>query len=73
MNVRQLKAKRVEVGLRQVDLADALGITGKSMNKKECSKTNKFKADEMLTLSRVLHLTLSEFDSIFFDGNLPFV
>lgn len=73
MNVRQLKAKRVEVGLRQVDLAKALGITGKSMNKKECSPTNKFKADEMLTLSQVLHLSLAEFNSIFFDGSLPFV
>ena len=73
MNVRLLKAKRVEAGLRQVDLATKLGITEKAMNHKECNPVNKFKADEMLTLSRVLHLTLSEFDSIFFDGNLPFV
>ena len=65
MNVRLLKAKRVEAGLRQVDLAAKLGITEKAMNHKECNPVNKFKADEMLTLSRVLHLTLSEFDSIF--------
>lgn len=73
MNVRLLKAKRVEAGLRQKDLAGVLGITEKAMNHKECSTVNKFKADEMLTLARALHLTLSEFDSIFFDGNLPFV
>ena len=73
MNVRLLKAKRVEAGLRQKDLAGSLGITEKAMNHKECSVTNKFKADEMLTLARVLHLTLSEFDAIFFDGNLPYV
>lgn len=73
MNVRLLKAKRVEAGLRQKDLADSLGITEKAMNHKECSEVNKFKADEMLTLSRVLHLTLQEFNAIFFDGNLPFV
>jgi len=73
MNVRLLKAKRVEAGLRQKDLADSLGITEKAMNHKECSMTNKFKADEMLTLTRVLHLTLSEFNSIFFDNSLPFV
>lgn len=66
MNVRLLKAKRVEAGLRQKDLAGTLGITEKAMNHKECSASNKFKADEMLTLSRVLHLTLSEFNSIFF-------
>ena len=35
MNVRLLKAKRVEAGLRQVDLAAELGITEKAMNKKE--------------------------------------
>lgn len=73
MNVRLLKAKRVEAGLRQVDLAAELGITEKAMNKKECSPVNKFKPYEMLTLSKVLHLSLSEFNSIFFDGNLPFV
>lgn len=73
MNVRLLKAKRVEAGLRQVDLAAELGITEKAMNKKECSPVNKFKPDEMLTLATVLHLNLSEFNSIFFDGNLPFV
>lgn len=73
MNARLLKAKRVEAGLRQVDLAGALGITGKLMNKKECSSANKFKADEMIILSQVLHLTLAEFNSIFFDSSLPFV
>lgn len=73
MNVRLLKGKRVEAGLRQKDLAMTLGITEKAMNHKECSAENKFKADEMLTLARVLHLTLSEFDSIFYDGKLPFV
>lgn len=73
MNVRLLKAKRVEAGLRQKDLAKLVGITEKAMNHKECSEANKFKADEMLTLSRVLHLTLSEFNAIFFDNNLPFV
>lgn len=36
MNCRLLKAKRVEHGLRQIDLAEKLGITEKTMNKKEC-------------------------------------
>lgn len=73
MNVRLLKAKRVECDLRQKDLAAALGITEKAMNKKECSTVNKFRADEMLTLVRELHLSLPEFNAIFFDSNLPFV
>ena len=73
MNVRLLKAKRVEAGLRQKDLADILGITEKAMNKKECSSVNKFKADEMLAVVKALNLSLDEFNVIFFDHNLPFV
>ena len=45
MNVRLLKAKRVEKNLYQKDLAKALNITEKAMCQKECSPVNKFKAD----------------------------
>ena len=70
MNVRMLKAKRVEKNLRQKDLAKALGITEKAMCHKECSSENKFKAQEMLTLVILLDLSFSEFDAIFFDRKL---
>ena len=70
MNVRMLKAKRVERNLRQKDLASALGITEKAMCHKECSKENKFKAAEMLTLVDALNLSFAEFDAIFFDHQL---
>ena len=70
MNVRMLKAKRVECNLRQKDLAKALGITEKAMCHKECSSENKFKAQEMLTLVKKLNLSFSEFDAIFFDHGL---
>jgi DNA-binding XRE family transcriptional regulator len=70
MNVRLLKAKRVQHNLRQKDLAKALGITEKAMCHKECSSENKFKAHEMLTLAKTLNLSLSEFDAIFFDHDL---
>ena len=70
MNVRMLKAKRVEQNLRQKDLATALGITEKAMCHKECSAENKFKAEEMLTLVKQLNLSFSEFDAIFFDHQL---
>lgn len=72
MNCRLLKAKRVEQGIRQIDLAVKLHITEKTMNKKECSKVNKFTADEMLTLTGILSLSWTEFNNIFFDGDLPF-
>lgn len=70
MNVRLLKAKRVEKNLRQKDLAKSLGITEKAMCHKECSSENKFKAQEMLTLVKQLNLSFSEFDAIFFDRGL---
>ncbi len=66
MNVRMLKAKRVERNLRQKDLADALGITEKAMCHKECNPDNKFKAKEMIELVKKLDLSFSEFDAIFF-------
>ena len=72
MNVRLLKAKRVEKNLRQIDLAKALNVTEKTMNKKECSDVNKFTAAEMKTLTGVLSLSPAEFNAIFFDRYLPF-
>lgn len=70
MNVQLLKAKRVERGLMQKDLAEALGISEKSMCQKESSKRNKFKADEMIVLIKVLNLSFAEFDAIFFEHDL---
>ena len=70
MNVRMLKAKRVEKNLRKKDLAAALGITEKAMCHKECSSENKFKAEEMLTLVKQLDLSFAEFDAIFFNHEL---
>jgi DNA-binding XRE family transcriptional regulator len=71
MNVRMLKAKRVERNLRQKDLAKSLGITEKAMCHKECSPENKFKAQEMLTLVKQLNLSFSEFDAIFLTEDVP--
>ena len=73
MNVQKLKAKRIEHDLRQKDLAKALQISEKAMCHKECSKTNKFKANEMLALSKMLEMSLTDFNEIFFDCKLPFV
>ncbi len=70
MNVRRLKAKRVEKNLRQKDLAKALGITEKAMCHKECSEENKFKAAEMVILVDELELSFAEFDAIFFNQEL---
>lgn len=71
MNVRMLKAKRVEKNLRQKDLAKALHISEKSMCHKEKNPVNKFKTQEMLTLVQKLDLSFAEFDAIFLTTNFP--
>ena len=70
MNVRLLKAKRVERNVMQKDLATALGITEKSMCQKECSEVNKFKAEEMIAIVKALNLSFPEFDAVFFDHKI---
>lgn len=73
MNVRKLKAKRVEFGLSQKDLAKVLGISAKNMCIKECDNRNRFTIDEIITIARELRLSLKDINDIFFDGKLPFV
>ena len=70
MNIRLLKAKRVERNVRQKDLANVLHLTEKSMCQKECCEQNKFKADEMLSIAETLGMSFEEFDAIFFDHRL---
>ena len=65
MNVRLLKAKRVEHNVKQKDLAAVLGITEKAMCQKECSEVNKFKAEEMVEIVKALNLSFPEFDAIY--------
>lgn len=73
MNVRKLKAKRVEFGLSQKDLAKSLGIFTKTMCIKECDNRNRFTIDEIITIAREFRLSLKDINDIFFDGKLPFV
>ena len=73
MNVRKLKAKRVEFGLSQKDLAKVLGISTKTMCIKECDNRNRFTFDEIITIAREFRLSLKDINDIFFDVKLPFV
>ena len=73
MNVRKLKAKRVEFGLSQKDLAKVLGISTKTMCIKECDNRNRFTFDEIITIAREFRLSLKDINDIFFDGKLTFV
>ena len=66
MNVRKLKAKRVEFGLSQKDLAKVLGISTKTMCIKECDNRNRFTFDEIITIAREFRLSLKDINDIFF-------
>jgi len=70
MNVRLLKAKRIERDIRQSEVAHYLGITPKSACEKENSQRCRYTVEEMLKLSEYLKMSLKEFDAIFFDGQL---
>lgn len=70
MNVRLLKAKRVEHDILQAEIAYALGITPKSACEKENSERCRYTVEEMLKLTECLKLTYEEFDAIFFEGEL---
>lgn len=70
MNVRLLKAKRIERDIRQSEVAHCLGITPKSACEKENSQRCRYTVEEMLKLSEYLKMSLKEFDAIFFDGKL---
>ncbi len=65
MNVRLLKAKRLERNLCQKSLIKALDITEKAMCYRGCSEENKFKAAEMLILADKLNLSIAKFNATF--------
>lgn len=54
MRYPRLKAKRVELGLRQEDMANKLGITLATYNLKECGK-REFVGSEILQILNILN------------------
>lgn len=64
-NTAKLKAKIVEKGMVQEELAKALGVTNATFNYKVNNKTE-FKASEIKKLSKFLSLTVEETSNIFF-------
>ena len=61
----KLKAKIVENGLLQEQVAMQLGMTSATFNYKVNNKTE-FKASEIKKLAEILHLTADEVMAIFF-------
>ncbi|MBB6625216.1 helix-turn-helix transcriptional regulator [Clostridium gasigenes] len=72
MNENLLKSKRVLRGFTQKDLAKNIGVSEKTFNHKEQGKIV-FKPNEIIGVSDILKLTISEINEIFFNNNLPIV
>lgn len=70
MNYKLLKSKRVLKGFTQKDVAEKLGVSGKTYNHKEQGKIV-FKPNEIISVSKILDLTISDINEIFFNNNLP--
>ncbi|ABR33790.1 helix-turn-helix transcriptional regulator [Clostridium beijerinckii] len=65
-----LKGKRALNGLTQKNIAEMIGVSEKTYNHKEAGKI-KFKVDEIILLSSVFNLNISEINKIFFNNKLP--
>ena len=72
MNLQLLKSKRVLNRYTQESIAEKIGISTKTYNRKELG-IKPFTINEVVLLTILLELNLAEVNQIFFDNNLPFV
>lgn len=71
MNLIELKIARIRRGVKAREIANALGKTVDSYIKRENGNV-RLTLSDVFTITNVLHLSLTEFITIFFDGILPF-
>ena len=71
MNSLELIVARTRKRKSRKDMAALLGKTSSSYAQKECGKTP-FSVEEVALISVDLDLTFEQFNTIFFDGRLPF-
>ena len=70
MKELELKGARTRLGLTQRDLAQRIGMSEGSYQKRE-SKVQDFKLNDVAAIAMVLGLKMQQVNDIFFDGNLP--
>lgn len=71
MNLTELKVARIRRGVKAQEIANALDKTVDSYIKRENGNV-RLTLSDVFTITNVLHLSLTEFVTIFFDGDLPF-
>ncbi len=70
MNTLEIKGARTRLGYTQRDMAEMLGLTEGSYQKRE-SGAVEFKHEEVIRLAEILHLTIRQVNDFIFDGKLP--
>lgn len=71
MNSQALKAKMVEFGDTQAQLAAAIGVSASNLNDKINGKVS-FRQDDIAMIRYRYHLTPEEVDLIFFESFLSY-
>ena len=72
MNLTELKVARSRHGIKAKEIADALGKTVDSYIKRENGNVG-ITLSDIIVITKVMDLSLSEFVAIFFNGTLPFL
>ena len=70
MNVLEVKLLRIRRGMKQSDMAAALGISTKKYSDKERGVT-RFTDEEKVVAAKVLGMTWEQMNDFFYDGVLP--
>ncbi len=66
MQINKLKAKMVELGYTQEDIAKQIGLSNSSLNLRMTERVD-FKLPEIVDLQKVLNLTNDDVIAIFFE------
>lgn len=69
MNIDELRSKRIKHALTQKEIAEKLGMSTKSYNRKELGVID-FSREEIKNISNVLKLTKMEIIEIFFEDTI---
>lgn len=69
MNIDELKSKRIKYALTQKKIAEKLGMSTKTYNRKELGIVD-FSREEIEKIAKILNLNTEDIMSIFFGNNI---
>jgi len=69
MDKKKFKIALINAEMKQSALAKSIGMSPGGLNNKAIGK-NEFRSTEILKIAKVLHLSMDDVNSIFFDGEV---